>query len=134
MATKKSNNLLPCPFCGNEKLERLFPRHSVVFVFCKTCGYSVNEKLWQSRPIEAELYEKIVQLETDKEQIKELNTEIDKLKSLILIYEAEADYQCYISLKQNKEDENKIKHLKELNLILEQERDNLSHEIQRHKN
>ncbi len=66
------NTLKPCPFCpdGGDVQLVTFTGGADDVVHCHTCDTILKHKIWQTRPIEDELLDRIAELETESAELK----------------------------------------------------------------
>ena len=66
-----SEELRPCPFCpdGGDLQLVTFTGGADDVVHCHTCDTILKHKIWQTRPIEDELLDRISELEAENDQL-----------------------------------------------------------------
>lgn len=71
-----NDKLNPCPFCGGDDITvdyretTMFERND--YVHCNHCGSSAKLKNWNDRPIECEMSEEIVNLQSRNDGLEKL--------------------------------------------------------------
>lgn len=59
-----SEELRPCPFCGEQVFPPLASSLDDGYTRCGLCGAKMQHRRWQTRPIEDELRKRIAELES----------------------------------------------------------------------
>ena len=57
------DELKRCPFCGGEVTHNLGDLYNPLTVYCLACPVAIPTDVWQKRPVEDELKERIRELE-----------------------------------------------------------------------